>query len=55
MAAMPAAASPRIFDVVVAGAGPAGLAFAAAVKQALGWERRAARVTCADPSPPGDT
>ena len=33
---MPAAASPRIFDVVVAGAGPAGLAFAAAVKQALG-------------------
>jgi len=36
MAAMPAAASPRIFDVVVAGAGPAGLAFAAAVKQALG-------------------
>ena len=36
MAAMPAAASSPIFDVVVAGAGPAGLAFAAAVKQALG-------------------
>ena len=31
---MPAAAFPPIFDVVVAG--PAGLAFAAAVKQALG-------------------
>jgi 2-octaprenyl-6-methoxyphenol hydroxylase len=36
MAAMPAAASARIFDIVIAGAGPAGLAFAAAVKQALG-------------------
>ena len=33
---MSAAASSRVFDVVVAGAGPAGLAFAAAVKQALG-------------------
>jgi 2-octaprenyl-6-methoxyphenol hydroxylase len=28
--------APRVFDVVVAGAGPAGLAFAAALKQALG-------------------
>jgi 2-octaprenyl-6-methoxyphenol hydroxylase len=36
MAIMSASTSPRIFDVVVAGAGPAGLAFAAAVKQALG-------------------
>jgi len=36
MATMSAAVSPQIFDIVVAGAGPAGLAFAAAVKQALG-------------------
>jgi threonine dehydrogenase-like Zn-dependent dehydrogenase len=35
---MAAAASPRIFDVVVAGAGPAGLAFAAAVKHVNGGE-----------------
>ncbi len=38
-ASSPSAASepaPRVFDVVVAGAGPAGLSFAAAVKQALG-------------------
>lgn len=28
--------APRVFDIVVAGAGPAGLSFAAAVKQALG-------------------
>jgi 2-octaprenyl-6-methoxyphenol hydroxylase len=48
MAAMPAAASPRIFDVVVAGAGPAGLAFAAAVKQALG---RGIAVAVVDPRP----
>ena len=48
MAAMPAAASPRIFDVVVAGAGPAGLAFAAAVKQALG---RGIAIAVVDPRP----
>ena len=48
MAAMPAAASPRIFDVVVAGAGPAGLAFAAAVKQALG---RGIAIALVDPRP----
>jgi len=46
--AMPAAASPRIFDVVVAGAGPAGLAFAAAVKQALG---SAVAIALVDPRP----
>ena len=38
-ASSPSSASepaPRVFDIVVAGAGPAGLSFAAAVKQALG-------------------
>ena len=39
---------PRIFDVVVAGAGPAGLAFAAAVKQALG---PGAAIAAVDPRP----
>ena len=48
MAAMLAAASSRIFDVVVAGAGPAGLAFAAAVKQALG---SGGAVALVDPRP----
>jgi 2-octaprenyl-6-methoxyphenol hydroxylase len=48
MAAMLTAASPPIFDVVVAGAGPAGLAFAAAVKQALG---RGIAVALVDPRP----
>jgi 2-octaprenyl-6-methoxyphenol hydroxylase len=45
---MPAAASARIFDIVVAGAGPAGLAFAAAVKQALG---SAVAIALVDPRP----
>jgi 2-octaprenyl-6-methoxyphenol hydroxylase len=45
---MPAAASQRIFDIVVAGAGPAGLAFAAAVKQALG---SAVAIALVDPRP----
>jgi 2-octaprenyl-6-methoxyphenol hydroxylase len=48
MAAMSAAASLPIFDVVVAGAGPAGLALAAAVKQALG---RGIAVALVDPRP----
>ena len=46
--AMPVAAFPRIFDIVVAGAGPAGLAFAAAVKQALG---SAVAIALVDPRP----
>ena len=33
---MSAAATSRVFDIVVAGGGPAGLAFAAAVRQAMG-------------------
>ena len=45
---MPAAAPSQVFDIVVAGAGPAGLAFAAAVKQALG---RSATIAVVDPRP----
>jgi 2-octaprenyl-6-methoxyphenol hydroxylase len=48
MAVMSASAASPIFDVVVAGAGPAGLAFAAAVKQALG---RSVAITLVDPRP----
>jgi 2-octaprenyl-6-methoxyphenol hydroxylase len=43
---MSAPGSPRVFDIVVAGAGPAGLAFAAAVKQAMG---RGASIGLVDP------
>jgi 2-octaprenyl-6-methoxyphenol hydroxylase len=43
-----ATSSARRFDVVVAGAGPAGLAFAAAAKQALG---RGLSVAVVDPQP----
>src|SRR5271167_132398 len=42
------APSSRIVDILVAGAGPAGLAFAAAVKQGLG---RGVTVAVVDPRP----
>ena len=40
--------APRVFDIVVAGAGPAGLSFAAAVKQVLG---RGVSIAVVDPRP----
>ena len=43
-----AQSSPRVFDIVVAGGGPAGLAFAAAVKQAMG---RGVSIALVDPRP----
>ena len=42
------AAPARIFDIVIAGAGPAGLSLAAALKQAVG---RRLRVAVVDPHP----
>jgi 2-octaprenyl-6-methoxyphenol hydroxylase len=42
------ASAPRVFDIVVAGAGPAGLSFAAALKQALG---SAVSIAVVDPRP----
>jgi 2-octaprenyl-6-methoxyphenol hydroxylase len=45
---MPTPATPRVFDIVVAGGGPAGLAFAAAVRQAMG---QGVSIALVDPRP----